>query len=377
MSERVAVGILVAVVPVRIALDLLWAVDTAGVSLAEAAGAVLALVPAALAALRWRAAASHPLRWPMAAFAACVVLGAARAGSAADAARYGLHLLMPVGWLLALHAWWGDRGVPRVWGVAAAVPVGLSLVALATGQPAEHVLHGWPRLLGPYGNLHTAAATMAVVTASAGILAVARRDVRDAALALTAGFCALLTWVRGAFLWIAVAWGLALLQARRVGAAAGLALVGLAALVASGRGADLASVLTLTPPPGGWDALGSWRIRIWSGSLRAFLGGPADEIWLGRGLGGQYGLHRHLDPHSDVLSLLYQLGPIGLLAWLAWVGGALVLLARRRDPVAAAAFGVLGGALAVSLVGNDFLLRASAATWTWGLVGIALSSRPR
>ncbi|MEQ1572067.1 MAG: hypothetical protein ABMA64_40945, partial [Myxococcota bacterium] len=115
---------------------------------------------------------------------------------------------------------------------------------------------------------------------------------------------------------------------------------------------------------------------IWTESIAAYLAGPPADVWLGRGLGGQFGLHRHLDPHSDWLSLLAQLGPLGLSAWLWWMGRALVDLYRGRHRVLdAVAFGVLAANVAVAAIGNDGPTRLTATGWTIWLATIAVTSR--
>lgn len=345
---------MVAAVPVRVALDLL------DVPLAH-----LAL----LVALAW-AGGRAPLGRGAALWVGCVAIGALRASDPLDAGRYGLHLLGPVVWLRAVAAS-GLTEVPRAWFAAALVPIGASLVALAAGQPADHVLHGWPRLIGAYQNLHAHASAMAVFAAAAWVSGRPDPLVRTTGVGATLalGF----TYVRTGWLWVAGAVSLAYaLRGRWWGVAAVIAALGALSLAAPERFADLGAVATGTPPAEGWGALGSWRGRIWGEALAAWWSGPAADVWLGRGLGGQYGLHRHLDVHSDWLALLVQLGPAGLLAWMGLTARQLASL-DRADRVGAEAFALLFTGAALAAISNDWLLRATPILWTYGWVGIALN----
>ncbi|MEQ1505905.1 MAG: hypothetical protein ABMB14_26960, partial [Myxococcota bacterium] len=223
--ERLGTAVVVAVVPARIALDAGWRWTVGPVSVPQFGQALIAAVLVAAVALRWRSALHHPWRAPLTLWAAAVGIGALRAVTPFDAARYGLHLVSPALWLLALHAWPVPRAeVPRAWIAAAGLAATASLGYLVAGQPADHVLHGWPRLVGGYGNLHGHAAAMAAFAAalwpmvavaawSSTAPAPSRTERLRLALAATvaaaATACVAATWVRAAWLWI----GLALLAA--------------------------------------------------------------------------------------------------------------------------------------------------------------------
>ncbi len=366
----------------RLLLDAAWGWPTP-VGSASRLGAVglwvLTLSAVLVAPHRaWR----HPWRWPMATFAGVVLVGLARADRPWEGLVMAGHLLFPVVWLLALWAHPVPAGSARRWVAAAAIPVGVGLLAALTGQPAEHVLHDWPRLLGFYGNVHTHAALMAVVGVTAGVVAVGGTRWAGA-VALGAVVCLTLTYVRTAWLWAALGClAAALAVAPRRGAWTAVVVAGglgaLAMMLASGRMTDLVSVITLTPPEGGWAAIGSSRGRIWAESVSTFLeqARPLD-VWIGRGLADHTGLHRHFDPHSDVLSLWIQLGLVGLAAWGLWMAVALrdlwrlATTASPRRIVAVAALGTLVGALLTAPLSNDWLTRASAVMWVWALAGAA------
>ncbi|MEZ4238050.1 MAG: hypothetical protein R3F59_18270 [Myxococcota bacterium] len=379
-AERRAAVALLAVVPIRIGLDLLATVPVSP-SLPQLGTAALAALLAALVAARWRTVARHPLRGPLVAITLAAAWGAARAASPFDAARYGLHLVLPALWVAALGAWpVAAAPLPTPWLAAALAVAATSLVALAAGQPAHHVLHGWPRLHGLYADLHPHAAAMATFAATALPLAAVARQRAPAALAVAASVCVAATWVRGAWLWVGLALAVAFALRRRWAALAALAAAASAALAVPAlrhRFADLGAVVSATPPPEGWGALGSWRVRIWGDVLRHWAeGGPLDLL-LGRGLGGHYGLHRHLEPHSDLLAVATQVGLLGLGAWL-WLQGALLVGAVRRAPHddrALAAAAALSGALAVAVVSNDYALRPTPVLWITGLAALASAGR--
>lgn len=365
-------------------MDLGWWVETPLGSLGQLVSGTLLGAFAALVLRRPRVAATHPLALPLGAFTAMVCVGALRADDPMAGAVNAAHLLTPVLWLLA---WWSVAERPPVlpvWVAAVAVPAGIGLVAWALGQPADHVLHGWPRLLGAYGNVHTHAGVMAMGAVTAGAMAL--RGPRWMALtALAAAVCLFLTYVRTAWLWAvvaAVATGIAHRGGTRATQIGALVLVGggLTVALASGRLADVASVLTATAPDGGWSALGSSRPVIWGDALATFSAGPPVDWLVGRGLGDHRGLHRHFDPHSEPLSILFQLGAAGLLAWGWWLLAALGLAWRTARGTgrieAALGFGLLLGACVTAPLSNDWLTRSTVALWSWGCLAWSLTRVP-
>jgi hypothetical protein len=373
-DARVAVAarwLALGLVPARLCLDAAWAVELRpGLTLGQALGSALALAALAVAAADVRAL-PPPARWVLGVVGGAVIVGAARAPSLSVAVSNALHLLAPFAvWAVARAA--AEPAVVSVWRRVAWLPVGVSLAAWAAGQRGEVVLQGWPRLVGWYANVHSHAAAMAVIGASAGLAALASGRRRELPLAVASLACLALTFVRGGVLFVVVALLAGAPRSRwvRVGAAA--LVVGSLAVVAD-RWADLWSLATLEPPAAGWGALGSHRGRIWAESVAAFLSEPVGVQLLGRGLGGQYGLHRHLDPHNELLSLWFQLGPLGPVAWCA----ALVAAWRAaRGEGAGEARGLLAGAAVLALVGNDVLYRPTLAWWVAGAAGLAAGVRP-
>ncbi|MCA9492958.1 MAG: hypothetical protein KC621_23670, partial [Myxococcales bacterium] len=125
------------------------------------------------------------------------------------------------------------------------------------------------------------------------------------------------------------------------------------------------------PPEGGWAALGSFRGAIWvDATTRWWAEGPV-SVLLGRGLGGQYGLHRHLDPHSELLSLLFQVGLVGAGVYVGALAATMRRLWRSDHADAPLALGLLTAAGLVGLVGNDVLLRPTVVWWIASVVALA------
>jgi len=351
----------------RLWLDLIWVP-------VEVAQGLTALMGAAFVAVGWRRWATHPLRWPLLAFGAWCGVGLVRGGDV-EALRFAAHLLVPLAWLVASEE--ADERWPRWLLVAGLVPVLGSLVALGMGQPEEHVLHEVPRLHGAFRNLHGHAVAMALL-ACVGLWEASRAGGQRALGAIVgglAGVCLLFTYVRTLWLFVGIVAVVLLVLGRRwaVLGAGGLGAVGLVAASSRVRErfADIVSVLTLQAPDEGWGAIGSWRFRIWAESVEGFAEGPWWQWLVGRGLGEHVGLHKHLDPHNEWLSIVFQLGGVGLVLW-GWLMGAAALACWR-----AGERGRLGLALLVAVVltcgiSNEWLTRATLQWGTLGMVGWAL-----
>ena len=363
-----------ALVAVRLLLDLAWVPLPLGQVATVLLGVVAGVVALAPTGPAWQ----HPLRMPVMLLGGWSVLVGIR-GLDPEALRHGLHLWLPLLWLLAAPR--ADPRWPRGLLVAGLVPIAASLVHLALGQPAEHVLHDLPRLHGAYRNLHGHAVAMAALVVVGGWTALedqGRWRLLGAVVAGLAGVCLAATWVRTLLVFVVLALGTVMVLGRWWRTLGGGAALGLGGLALSpgwqGRFADVARVLSGTPPPEGWGAVGSWRGRIWVESWQGWLDGPAHTWFIGRGLGGHVGLHRHLDPHHEYLSLLFQLGPVGLLAWLGLAVGALVLCVRARSPAGRLGAGLLVAVLLTNALSNEWLTRATLQWVTWGAVGLALAT---
>ncbi|MEN0067480.1 MAG: hypothetical protein AAGA48_35440 [Myxococcota bacterium] len=248
------------------------------------------------------------------------------------------------------------------------------------------VLHGWSRLVGGHGNVHTLAATMALATPLAVGFALQAKRPSDRGLgwtvAIAAAIALILTWVRASLLTAlltgTVAW-IALRQWRWA-----MVLVGVGGILAlgSGRFASLWKAAQGQAPSGGWDKLGSSRVEIWRHTLEDFANAePA--VWLfGHGLGGHLASYRHFEPHSEVLALLLQMGGIGLaIALWGWFALGWALLRRTwTTPEAwvALGFGCWASATVLGPASNDLVTRTTAWWWMWALwAGGLAASRAR
>jgi hypothetical protein len=355
-------------VPARLLVDLAWRpLWPGGPGGSQVVGGALAVAVVLLAATQLRATSPRE-RATLGAVALALGVGALRAGSPEAAVVNGLHLAAPFAvWLVCRAA--AEPELEATWRRAAWAPLGLSAAVTWLGAAPPVVSDGWPRFVGAWGNVHGAAVVAAVAAASAAGAALRGRRLEDVALALAAGVALAATVVRGPVVFAAGAVALGAgwsRRARAAGAAAAGAAV-LAALLA--RGPELWALATLSTPDGGWGALGSHRVRIWTDATTTFLAGPWSDVVLGRGLGGQWGLHRHLDPHGDWLSLWFQLGLLGPVGWLAAGVGA------ARAAGAGPARGLVLAVMVLGLVGNDVLYRPSLLWWVAGAAGLAAGRR--
>jgi hypothetical protein len=311
-------------------------------------------------AFGWQQLAEHPLRTPLVAFVGWSALGLAHGGTP-EAVRYGLHLWVPLLWLLAserAHSKW-----PRLVLIVGLLPIGWSLLALAQGQPGDHVLDGLPRLHGGYRNLYGHAVAMAALAVLGAWQAQRTEDKRrwrrlGALVGVLACVALLFTWVRTSWSFVAIGVGALLVFRQHWRALAGW-LMGFAALMA------LSSPL--------WGSVGSWRGHIWLESLYAFAAGPWWTWVVGRGLGEHVGLHEGLDPHNEYLSILFQLGVVGLVLWMWLMGAAMwvCLQAGRSGRLGAA---LLLAVLLTCAMSDAWLTRATLQWVTFGAVGLAVAS---
>lgn len=229
---------------------------------------------------------------------------------------------------------------------AGAIPVLSSLYFLASGQmnDPDMVLHGIPRLLGGYKNLRHHGLIMLII-ALLGVFQwsiAENRRMKTVWMGYTAGasLCLYLTMIRSSLLPFVIAiaifswltnrkWVLYILGA--------LVVVGIfTSETLQERFKDFILIFTLSRETDmdQLAKLGSGRYALWTSSF---------EAWMNKGLLNQviglgYGAHteltnsaffafdaasnKDLDPHNDVLYLLYDLGPLSLIAYggMTWMG---------------------------------------------------------
>lgn len=378
----------------RLVLDLLWWAEgtVMGLNLLQLASAAVIAATLGLLALNIKAVLRHQMLPWLVVFGFLVVLAAARATGPAAAIKLGAELTTP--WLLLiLVSVLADTPARRVGvlvgtGIAGMIPVISSLRHAVAGTGRFH-LHGYDRLLGDYANLHNHALVMAVLCAVAiAAISLARRPThRGLALVLLAGAgaCLTLTYVRTALLGFGVFLVLFLFFERRWRWLTGLGVAIVLLVLFSGtvqdRFSDLIEVFTLAETENR-DDLGSGRWMLWKQGISHYVQGSPAQWFLGRGLGEHWeATSQGIDPHSDLLSLLIQVGPIGLLAWL---GGAAVSAFRtlqvirfaehRSDrTLAAFALGLLA-IMAISVsISNAFVTRPSLGWVAWALVGVCFA----
>ena len=373
-------ALLLAALLLRGGLDLLWWVTLPGV---RSLGAVSsAVILAGCAVVLITSSARIPRIWllPAALFGALVAGASVRGpGDWIDALRWSLLYLGPLAFGAAVRI---ADPEPRTWVrvllAGACLPLGLSLVLLATGQPEALVLHGYPRLVGPFKNHHNMALFASSITLLGLYAAVEERGPwrwASAVLAGGASVCLFFTYVRTCWILTLGTVALWLLFERRWIALASGAAAGALCLVTSPtlqeRFSDLAHVLSGVPPADGWGAIGSSRVHIWTDSFANFSAGGWPAFALGNGLGGHMGLHKDLDPHCEYLTLLYQLGIAGPLVYLSLFGLAAWGCYQRRDRLGNLVTALVILTAATCLISNDFLGRT---TFAWGLwAAIALT----
>jgi len=366
----------------RVALDVLWFVPGLG---PLATGALLgglfgrALTNIMAAPVR---GPIGPIGWIGLSFGAWVALAVLRDPGSGWAWVYAGHYVGP---LIVAAAVWVERPSPRgLFGPALLAWLGVLGLGLLQGSAGVVVLHGWPRLVGAHGNLHTLAAGLAVLTPLAATLAATATSRRERrlgwAIAILAGTALGLTFVRTAWIWASVTGVVSLVALRRLRAAGGFVGLGTMLALASGRFSTLLRAAAGEAPEGGWGKLGSSRIEIWQHAVQDFVAADLVTWGFGAGLGGHLGVYRHFDPHSEVLALVWQLGLPGLGLVVALWGAIGLELARRAyrqpTPWAALALGLWAGAMVTAPLSNDLVTRTTASWMTWACWAVALAGAP-
>jgi len=379
-------ALLLAALITRGGLDLLWWAAIPGVrSLGAVVSALLIAVFVMVVGVS-RSQVSRTLALPMAAFTILVAGAFTRGpGGWVDALRWSLLYLGPLAFGAAVLV---ARPTPKMWVrgilIAGSIPLGASLFLLASGQPHELVLHGYPRLVGPFKNHHN----LAVMASGVGLVSLfgameERGPWRWWAVAMGIGWavCLYFTYVRTC--WILVAGSVAvwlLLEKRWTW----LAVAALTAAVSLGlsptlqeRFSDIGHVLSGVPPQEGWGAIGSSRVHIWTDSFANFALGGLPSLAFGDGLGGHMGLHKDLDPHSEYLTLLYQFGVAGPVAYL-WLFGAAAWGCWQRDTgLGRLVFGVVVMTGLTCIISNDFLGRTTFAWGFWAAIAMTWTNPSR
>ena len=386
-------SVVVGAVVLRVWLDLLWWVPTPvpKVGLIELVSGTTCLGFAAVLLRHPDQARRHPLARPGALLALACCIGVVRAPHLFRGLEGAFRTLSP--FLLAVAVSLSLRGrerwIPRALLLSAVLPLSWSLWSWGSGAPG-YELHGIERLMGGYKNLHSHALTMAFFTALGAFWAStgARTALERAAAGLVsvlALFCLYKTYVRTGLVFVGVVGGSYLLLERRFRALGVLAVGVVVAFLASPslrmRFFDL--IAPFVSEVDDWERLGSSRPRVWRLSIEGFTGLGAASMVLGAGFYGYETFWKGLDPHNEFLSLWFQLGVLGVVAWSWAMAGSVFTLQRRVDGAGEAwrrelahfAAACVVGALVTSAISNAFFSRITIAWCLWALVGAAMAAQ--
>lgn len=281
------------------------------------------------------------------------------------------------------------------------VPILTSLYHLGTGQMSSYALSGYNRLLGGYKNLHNHGLMMMTI-ACIGTWWLLRIDrkvdrYRWAAVALYTGgalTCLYFTYIRTGIIGLVAFVGTYLFVTGRrqyLGwAVAAAALFVLTSDTMQDRFQDIVLIFSDDQIALNKRKLGSGRWGLWSSSMAEYLRQPLGDIALGLGLGGHWLLTRDfynpyalaqqgfVDPHSDYLTLMYQLGPIALISYI-FMQFQVVKYGIRLNAIGRDAWAREFGAFMVALtatavcttaISNAFIQRTTLGWYYWGLAGI-------
>ena len=394
--------------------DLLWWIPGTvfGLNMLQVFSGAVAGLSAAFFLLELRRFEKHPCFRPFLVYGSLMVFAFVRNYFMGKTYRLGtldlfVQYTSPFLLLFLTSDLFRDRGLRRwlllITTLVGVVPVSTSIWHFLQGQMGSYYLHGYYRLLGGYKNLHNHAFMMVIFSALAFFWASFPRapvPLRAAALALMGGACFALyqTFIRTGLLGLAVFLFVFLLARRRVPLLAGALLAGalfiLVDPVIRDRFMDIQLVLEWSNPLVDRDDLGSGRWGIWAVSLAEFARQPFWNQLLGIGLGGHWEMvspwvkgHQMfipgLDPHNDYLLLLFQVGPVGVVAYVVMVWQVVResrALMREADGAWAHLLGALVLALAVvvlvtNAVSNSFVHRTSPAWYFWGFAGLVFAER--
>lgn len=282
--------------------------------------------------------------------------------------------------------------------IVALIPLAVSLYHYATGQMGGYELHGYSRLLGGYKNLHNMA-LMTLFFTSLYVFWFSRAPhIFGAVLALllmfASAFLLYQTYTRTGLLGLVVFCGTYLFVLRRYRTLGVIGFLGVVFLLSNAamqdRFADVLLIFDTDNISLDKRRLGSGRWGLWTMSVTEFWSGSPWDLILGAGLGGQremthdwvklfHSKHITLDPHNDMLLLLFQIGPFGVLAYLALQ---LVVFRHARDLLRGPettrfdkALGAYGMSLTVMVfvtnsVSNSFVHRTSPGWYYWCICGL-------
>jgi len=389
----------------RAIFDLLWWVPISfmGLNVMELFSGACAGLALVLFYLELRRFENHPAIPAFAPYLVIIAFAAVRDMNLRDGLEILARYMSPFLFMFVITAFFNTRRLRRQFFLmltaVCAIPILVSLYHLMSGQMSTYSLDGYNRLIGGYKNLHTHALMMMFIT-SVGLFWVqhVRRTnftVLFAAYTGLAAMCLYFSYVRTAMLGLAIGalvflWAAGRTRLLVIAIAAGLLLV-LTSATIQDRFSDFTLLFSSGMYSDDRGELGSGRLALWSVSMTEYLKYPFGEILLGLGLGKHAALTApfftaayldpkigEIDPHNDYLSLLYQMGPIAPLAYIA-IQAQVVRYGLRLRRVAedqwARDFGAFMVAMsatsfATNCVSNAFVSRVTLSWFYWGLAGI-------
>lgn len=258
-----------------------------------------------------------------------------------------LKIFSPVLLLPVISSMMSEEGdgikVLKIVTIAGGIPVLSSLYYLAAGQMSDPsmVLHGIPRLLGGYKNLRHHGLVMMIFSILGSFQFFVSKTMREKIIwgAYSAGaiLCLYMTMIRSALLPFAFAIAIFCWMTRRKNIlylmSTGLFMVLVTSTKLQDRFKDLVLVFTLSRKNNAEELskLGSGRYTLWSESWEFWTEKPLLQQILGLGYQGHTDLTnatffafdfastRDLDTHNDLLFLLYDFGPFGVLTYVGMV----------------------------------------------------------
>jgi|GEM_PF-1160598 len=391
----------------RVVLDLLWWIPgrVGSLNLMELFTGGVSALAGTLVALELRKHARHPCMPAIIPLVVVLAFGGLRNLELRSAAEIMVRYLSPILILLLMTSLMDTRARRRRVVLSlvavAGIPIVVSLIYLAGGQMNSYVLAGYARLKGGYQNLHSHALMMLCIAAM-GLFHFHRAHVdRDqkrlvvfGAYVLGALVCLYFTYVRTAQLALVMAIGVYLVVTRRtrlllVGAGLGLVLV-LGSETIQDRFKDLVLFFFPDDTVLARRKLGSGRMTIWTAAITAYFEAPIGDILFGLGIGKHWLLTRgafnpyaiaaggYVDPHSDYLTMTFQVGPIATASYIAMQLQAVragIAVNRHSPDRLLRAWGaftvaIMAGATVANLVSNAFINRVTVAWVLWGSAGV-------
>lgn len=384
----------------RAILDLLWwlPASLASMNPSEAFSGAVAGLAMVLFFLVFRRFDKHPCIIPFLVYLLFMGVSAVRATALRDSAEILARYLSTFFIMFVGSEFFSTRRTRYTVVVVACavgvVPVGVSLYHLATGQMSEVSLAGLPRLIGGYKNLHNHA-LMVMYFSIMGVFwafNTRARLQRVMAVAFAAGaiLCMYLTYVRTAWIGFALFCAVFLWMEGHtrvlVAAAIAVVLFGATNSLVQQRFMDFLVVFNQSA---GYDIdrLGSDRAGIWLTAIREYSYYTFGDKILGLGanqhtvLTAQFS-HMYLseakDTHNDYLSMLFQMGPFALLAYLA-MQVQVIRYALRLRALTTQVFWRSFASLVIGLdlcqffanaISNAFIHRTTIGWYFWGLAGV-------